>query len=86
MITYQTGNILYDQADAIINTVNTVGVMGKGLALQFKKALVEKGWQYLDGLETSEPNCYAWVQTGDLDNMGHAQQGKMPLHIDAVLF
>lgn len=38
MITYQTGNILHDQADAIINTVNTVGVMGKGLALQFKKA------------------------------------------------
>lgn len=38
MINYQTGNILHDQADAIINTVNTVGVMGKGLALQFKKA------------------------------------------------
>lgn len=38
MITYHTGNILHDQADAIINTVNTVGVMGKGLALQFKKA------------------------------------------------
>lgn len=38
MIIYQTGNILHDQADAIINTVNTVGVMGKGLALQFKKA------------------------------------------------
>lgn len=30
MITYQTGNILHDQADAIINTVNTVGVMGNG--------------------------------------------------------
>ncbi|MCL1077043.1 Appr-1-p processing protein [Parashewanella spongiae] len=38
MITQLTGNILHDQADAIINTVNTVGVMGKGLALQFKKA------------------------------------------------
>lgn len=38
MIKYVTGNILHDQADAIINTVNTVGVMGKGLALQFKKA------------------------------------------------
>ena len=38
MVTYQTGNILHDQADAIINTVNTVGVMGKGLALQYKKA------------------------------------------------
>ena len=41
MIIYQTGNILHDQADAIINTVNTVGVMGKGLALQFKKAFPE---------------------------------------------
>ncbi|QTL35936.1 type II toxin-antitoxin system antitoxin DNA ADP-ribosyl glycohydrolase DarG [Pseudoalteromonas viridis] len=41
MITYQTGNILHDQADAIINTVNTVGVMGKGLALQFKRAFPE---------------------------------------------
>lgn len=38
MIQYVTGNILHVQADAIVNTVNTVGVMGKGLALQFKKA------------------------------------------------
>lgn len=38
MIQYVIGNILHDQADAIVNTVNTVGVMGKGLALQFKKA------------------------------------------------
>jgi O-acetyl-ADP-ribose deacetylase (regulator of RNase III) len=38
MIQYVTGNILHGQADAIVNTVNTVGVMGKGLALQFKKA------------------------------------------------
>lgn len=38
MITYQSGNIFHDQVDAIINPVNTVGVMGKGLALQFKKA------------------------------------------------
>ncbi|MGH1440799.1 MAG: type II toxin-antitoxin system antitoxin DNA ADP-ribosyl glycohydrolase DarG [Cellvibrionaceae bacterium] len=41
MISYHQGNILHDQADAIINTVNTVGVMGKGLALQFKKAFPE---------------------------------------------
>lgn len=46
MITYQTGNILHDQADAIINTVNTVGVMGKGLALQFKKAYPDNFKQY----------------------------------------
>ncbi len=38
MINYVTGNILDSKAQAIVNTVNTVGVMGKGIALQFKKA------------------------------------------------
>jgi hypothetical protein len=50
-----------------------------------KKSLDVKGWQYLDGLETGKPTGNAWVQTGDLDNMGHKQQMKMPLNIDAVL-
>lgn len=50
-----------------------------------KKALADKNWQFLEGLETGEPNGNAWVQTGDLDNMGHKQQMKMPLNIDAVL-
>lgn len=38
MITYVIGNILDSEADALVNTVNTDGVMGKGVALQFKKA------------------------------------------------
>lgn len=41
MITFTKGNILDSTADAIVNTVNTVGVMGKGLALQFKEAYPE---------------------------------------------
>ena len=32
------GNLLKADAEALANTVNTVGVMGKGIALQFKKA------------------------------------------------
>src|ERR1035437_8996440 len=36
MIYYQTGNLLDSDAQALVNTVNTVGVMGKGIALQFK--------------------------------------------------
>jgi O-acetyl-ADP-ribose deacetylase (regulator of RNase III) len=32
------GNLLQAQADALVNPVNCVGVMGKGLALQFKQA------------------------------------------------
>ena len=31
------GNLLKSQTEAIVNTVNTVGVMGKGIALQFKE-------------------------------------------------
>jgi O-acetyl-ADP-ribose deacetylase (regulator of RNase III) len=38
MIKITHGNILKADAAAIANTVNCVGVMGKGLALQFKKA------------------------------------------------
>lgn len=37
MIRYTTGNIMDSSAEALVNTVNTVGVMGKGIALQFKQ-------------------------------------------------
>jgi O-acetyl-ADP-ribose deacetylase (regulator of RNase III) len=33
-----SGNILASNADALVNTVNCIGYMGKGIALQFKKA------------------------------------------------
>lgn len=36
MIQYIEGNLLESKAQALVNTVNTVGVMGKGIALQFK--------------------------------------------------
>jgi O-acetyl-ADP-ribose deacetylase (regulator of RNase III) len=36
MIYYKTGNLLDSEAEALVNTVNTIGVMGKGIALQFK--------------------------------------------------
>ena len=38
MIRMTHGDILRADAEAIINTVNCVGVMGRGIALQFKKA------------------------------------------------
>lgn len=38
MIVINHGNLLTADADALVNTVNTVGVMGKGIALQFKRA------------------------------------------------
>jgi len=41
MIELTQGNILKADAEALVNTVNCVGVMGKGIALQFKKAFPE---------------------------------------------
>lgn len=38
MIEETTGNILDSDAEAVVNTVNCVGVMGRGIALQFKQA------------------------------------------------
>lgn len=38
MLTDEHGNLLEAPAAALVNTVNTVGIMGKGLALQFKQA------------------------------------------------
>ena len=37
MIEYIIGDIFTSPAQVIVNTVNTVGVMGKGIALEFKK-------------------------------------------------
>ena len=41
MIHYVKGNLLESEADDLVNTVNTVGVMGKGIALQFREAFPE---------------------------------------------
>jgi O-acetyl-ADP-ribose deacetylase (regulator of RNase III) len=38
MIEEGSGNLLTADVEALVNTVNTVGVMGKGIALQFKRA------------------------------------------------
>lgn len=46
MIIEAQGNLLNANADAIVNAVNCVGVMGKGLALAFKQAYPDNFAQY----------------------------------------
>jgi len=41
MLERAEGNLLNAEVDALVNTVNTVGIMGKGIALQFKRAFPE---------------------------------------------
>ncbi len=43
---YLKGNLLESKAHALVNTVNTVGVMGKGIALQFKEAFPQNFKEY----------------------------------------
>ncbi|WP_339813641.1 macro domain-containing protein [uncultured Imperialibacter sp.] len=54
MIRYLTGNILDSKAEALVNTVNTVGVMGKGIALQFKKAYPNNYKAYHQACKTEQ--------------------------------
>jgi O-acetyl-ADP-ribose deacetylase (regulator of RNase III) len=54
MITYIKGDILDSAAPALVNTVNTVGVMGKGIALQFKKAFPNNFRAYCQACKTGD--------------------------------
>lgn len=54
MIQYRRGDILDAEVDALVNTVNTVGVMGKGVALQFKRRFPDNFHFYHDACERGE--------------------------------
>lgn len=46
MIQFSRGNLLESNADALVNTVNEVGVMGKGIALMFRDAFPHNTEEY----------------------------------------
>jgi O-acetyl-ADP-ribose deacetylase (regulator of RNase III) len=48
MIKRGTGNLLLAPVQALVNTVNTEGVMGKGIALQFRDAFTEMYQRYVE--------------------------------------
>ena len=58
MITLRQGNLLEARAEALVNTVNTVGVMGKGIALMFKERFAENFRLYSAACKASQ------IQTG----------------------
>lgn len=48
------GNLLQADAEALVNTVNTVGYMGKGIALQFKQAFPDNFTAYARAAKAGE--------------------------------
>jgi len=68
MIELTKGNLLEAPTEALVNTVNTVGVMGKGIALQFKQAYPQMFRAYERGCKAGEVKL-GKVQVFDLGGL-----------------
>lgn len=70
MIQYTHGDILKADVEAIVNTVNCVGVMGRGIALQFRKAWPDNFEAYKKVCDAGElkPGSLNVFATGQLAN------------------
>jgi len=68
MMEFTAGDILQDDAQAIVNTVNCVGIMGRGIALQFKHQFPDNFKQYAAACKRSEvrPGAMFVCETGNL--------------------
>lgn len=68
MIEFRTGNILEASADALVNTVNCVGIMGRGIALQFKNVFPDNFKAYAAACNRNEvqPGKMFVCETGEL--------------------
>jgi O-acetyl-ADP-ribose deacetylase (regulator of RNase III) len=70
MIEYRDGDILQADAEALVNTVNCVGIMGRGVALQFKDAYPAnfKAYAAACAREDVQPGRMFVFETGQLTN------------------
>jgi len=70
MIEFKKGDILREDVEALVNTVNCVGIMGRGIALQFKNAFPENFKAYVSACDRNEvqPGRMLVFKTGRLTN------------------
>lgn len=68
MITSTHGDLLRDESEAIVNTVNCVGVMGRGIALQFRNTYPKNFKAYAMACQREEvqPGRMFVYETGEL--------------------
>jgi O-acetyl-ADP-ribose deacetylase (regulator of RNase III) len=73
LIEHKTGNILKEDAEALVNPVNCVGIMGRGLALQFKSAFPRSFASYAAACKRNEvqPGRMFVFETGQLTKKQH---------------
>lgn len=70
MIHYTQGNLLQSSAEALVNTVNEVGVMGKGIALQFREAFPASARVYEDSCTRGEVRVGSMLVTENVSLLG----------------
>ena len=70
MIEYKTGDLFKEDVEALVNSVNCVGIMGRGIALQFKRAFPENFKAYAEACRRTEvqPGRMFVFETGELAN------------------
>lgn len=70
MTTFTTGDILTADVEALVNTVNCVGIMGRGVALQFKNAFPAnfKAYQKACARREVVPGRMFVFETGTITN------------------
>jgi len=70
MIKFTQGDLLNSDAEAIVNTVNCVGIMGRGIALQFKKMYPANFKAYAAACDAGEviPGKMFVFETGEMTN------------------
>jgi hypothetical protein len=66
MIEFKTGDILAEDAEALVNTVNCVGIMGRGVALRFKRAFPENFKAYERACRQGQVDTGHWLCSADM--------------------
>jgi O-acetyl-ADP-ribose deacetylase (regulator of RNase III) len=70
MIRFTQGNLLEARTEALVNTVNTVGVMGKGIALMFKERFAKNYRLYAAACKANEVRTGKMFVTGVSESNG----------------
>ncbi|MFT5324183.1 MAG: O-acetyl-ADP-ribose deacetylase (regulator of RNase III) [Planctomycetaceae bacterium] len=70
MLNFTTGNLLEAEVDALVNTVNTVGVMGKGIALMFKEQFSDNFTAYAAACKRGDVTTGRMFVTASPELMG----------------
>ena len=84
------GDLLESRAQTLINTVNTVGVMGKGIALEFKKRFPEMYLDYVNRckageVELGKPYLFRRLLTPWIINFPTKEHWRSSSRLDAIV-